>query len=79
MDTQFKRSLLLLTCWAVLTAMAGTFPIGFLAGVYYEKDVHRCPKPKPCVGYTVVSADYVVTCSGDTIRYNWKKKIRNSK
>jgi hypothetical protein len=76
---QFKRSILLLTCWAVLTAIAGTFPIGFAAGIYYEKEAHRCPPPKPCAGYTVISRDYVVWCTGDTIRYDWKKKIQTSK
>lgn len=46
---------------------------GFLMGLGFHDQIIPKEKPKkPCVQYTVLDADHVINCAGDTVPYTWQ-------
>lgn len=57
----------------LLIAMSFVFYIGCLVGqgTATHNEKIRSLKGK-CTGYTVLDADHVITCQGDTVAYDWQ-------
>jgi hypothetical protein len=69
---QLDNRILLITITAALAALVIGYGIGFIHGSFFQMKAAN-KKQKPCIGYTVLDVERVITCSGDTICLEWKQ------
>jgi hypothetical protein len=72
---QLDNRILLITVTAAIAALVIGYGIGFMHGAFFQmKETNK--KQKPCIGYTVLDVERVITCNGDTICLEWKHSIK---